>query len=276
MFIRDKIVFPFRGRTDAIDIAGRMLRVRIERKFDDRAAALELTAKPDRNSIRVPLDLLRAFEEMFPTRWPSTVTRSICVRWNGVKDPTFISCKSVTAWPTAGASRWANWVQWNGSIPTWVGHEPDMHRESGSGHVVLHAPRSKVASSASDAGQSPQNVQLQLWSTMDRPHLWPEYALYTGNDDQLILYTMGGLANGRFKLASRQLDDFRALEGKAALWLGFYDEAQGIDVAQPIDRVKLTAPKNLDKPDPYYLVEPVRSALALRRTLDDRQLALDI
>ena len=42
---------------------------------------------------------------------------------------------------------------------------------------------------------------------------------------------MGGLANGRFKLALRQLEAFLALESIAPLHLGFYDPAQGIDVA---------------------------------------------
>jgi len=255
MFVREKIVFPFQGRTGALDIAGRRLRVRIERHFDDRAVALELSVKPGRESIRMPLDLMRAFVELFPSRQHSMVTRSICVHWDGAKDPAYMDCGFLTAWPAAVAGRWANWVQWNTSTPTWVGFEPAIDHEIGSGHIVLHAPWSTVPSSASGAGQVAQNVELQQWSTTDRPDLWPEYVLYAGNERQLILYTMGGLAHGRFKLAKRQLDDFLALEGKAPLHLGFYNPEQGIDVSYPFEWLRLPMPNNAHKAEPYYVID---------------------
>lgn len=256
----ENIEFPFHGRTSALEVAGWVLRVRADRKFDDRAVALEVTAKPERNSIRVPLDLVHAFDQMFPSGRYSTVTRSICVHWEGLKDPTFMTCRSLTPWPSAATSRQASWAQWNTSTVSWVGYEPVAHSESGSDHVLLYPPRSKVQSSASYADQVPHNVWLRSWSANDRPHLWPRYSLYGGTAGQLILYTMGGLANGRFKLAKRQLDDFLTLRCKGPLRLGFYDEAQGIDISYPLEGMKLPLLKNADGSEPYYLIDVTRSA----------------
>lgn len=271
MLIREKIYFPFQGRTTGtIEIAGRLLRVRIDRKFDDYAVALEITAKPDRTFVRVPLDLVRAFDDMFPSNRFSTVTRSICVHWEGLKDPAFMFTSSLAPWPTAASSRQASWARRNTADPTWVGYEPAMRGETGSGHIVFHAPRSKGQISTSDANPGPHDVWLRLWSTYDRPHLWPRYELFGGAAGQLILYTIGGLAHGRFKLAKRQLDEFLTLRCRGSLWLGFYDEAQGIDVTCRAEGVRLAPPKNADKAEPYYVIE----AAAASRHAEQLSLAL--
>jgi hypothetical protein len=105
----------------------------------------------------------------------------------------------------------------------------------------------------------PEIFQFSLWSSTNRPHLWPKYELYGGAASQLILYTMGGLANGRFKLALRQLEPFLALESIAPLHLGFYDPAQWIDVAFPFNSLTLPAPKNADTNEPYYVIDVAKA-----------------
>jgi hypothetical protein len=265
MFVTEKLSYPFEGTTKIIDLAGRRLPILSQRRLDQLAFALELTALSDRDFIRVPIDLVREFAPE-GSRHP----HSICVRWTALNEPTFISCDELKIWPTAAATKLARWYQRRTSFPTWVQVEHAAKGGTETAHVLLHAPRCRAPASDDGPVLPFENVWLSPWSTVDRPHLWPRYELYGGAGGELILYTMSGLAHGHFKLAKRQLDAFRELEGTAPLYLGFYDPTQGIDAAYPLDSLTLPLPKNLDRAEPHYVIDVTKAS----RWIDQLRLTL--
>lgn len=243
------------GKT--LEIMGRRLRSTHDRW--SRTLTIHLTAAFGTDTIRVPLVLLREIERTY-----SGGGVSISVEWGRRETPLALPVTALTVWPASTTHRLA-------SSSTWVGFETI----AGDAHIVIRAPRAETR-----ASDCPEMLARQMssrevlgftpWSTNDRPHLWPRYALYAGAAGQLILFTMGGQAHGRFKLAKRQLEDFLALGREGSLGLGFYDTAQEIDDTYAVEGLKLPPLKNADHDEPYYVIDV---ASASRRT-DQLHLAL--
>lgn len=244
------------GKT--LEIMGRRLRS----TYDDwaRTFTIHLTAAFGTDTIRVPLVLLRGIERTYAS---SKVL--ISVEWGRRETPLLaLPVAALTVWPTGTTHRLA-------SSSTWVAFETIAE----DAHIVIRAPTAETRASGCPEMLARQMLSREVlgfipWSTNDRPHLWPRYALYAGAAGQLILFTMGGQANGRFKLAKRQLEDFLALGREGSLGLGFYDTAQEIDVTYVVEGLKLPPLKNADHDEPCYMIDV---ASATRRT-DQLQLAL--
>lgn len=237
-----------------VEIAGRRYRITHDWSC---GRWLELNARPEHDAVRVPLELVQGFETIV-----GVAVGSIQVSWPALKTPTSICVSSLKIWPSAASWYRTNWEGYDGE-PTWVGLERASAFGRDQDRYVLIRPDSDLVRSGSVEKWAPEVLGFPLWRTGDRPHLWPQYRLYGGAGGELILYTIGGLAHGRFKLAKRQLDNFLSLRCKGALLLGFYDKAQGIDVTYQAEGVRLPPPKNADKSEPYYVID---AAGASRRT----------
>ncbi len=218
---------------------------RLRYDYDSSGCDVTVQLTATRGAIRLSLALLRELQRKISAT-------HICVNWELSGARTMLPVSHLTTWPADAVFRLA----WK----TWVGLESATDRSSDGEYIVVRCPNlerqaTEVAGSLPCKILLPEICGFPEWSTRDRPHLWPKYALYAGREGQLILYTMGGLAHGRFKLAKRQLDDFLALEDKAPLHLGFRDTAQGVDASIPIAEIRLPLPKNADRSEPYYVID---------------------
>lgn len=236
-------------RRFTVEIAGRRHWVTHERYFRESYSTLELIARPGCDTIRVSFDLLEDFVKNHRVGYGR-----LQVSWPTLKRPTLIPVSVFKTWPLAASWYRTEWAGDDGT-PTWVGLERSSSFGREQDYFVLSRPCCDAERSVSDGKWAPEVLGFPLWRSLESPHVWPEYRLYAGAGSELILYTMGGLAHGRFKLAKRQLDDFLKLASKTPLQLGFYNPEQGIDVALPIDWLKLPVPNNADRAQPHYVID---------------------
>ena len=237
-------------RPITIEFADSSYRVHRDSWFDRIFYKLELTAMPERDIIRVPAGLLEEFEKRF-----GNAASSISVHWSATNARSSISMSTLKNWPSAARWRLTKWADSGVGHATWVGLEKASEREDGRDAIVLTRPGAEVALSAMDGKWTAAVLGFAPWRSMNRPHIWPTYELYDGANGELILYIMGSLARGRFKLAKTQLDEFLAFKEFAPLHLGFCNPEQGIDVTLPIENLRLTRLKNSNTADAYYLID---------------------
>lgn len=233
-----------------IEVMGRRLRY----EYDDwtGAQAVELTPMPGRSEIRIPLEMLRELHA-------NCRNLSIRISWEG-RQPSVFGVAELTAWPACTTYKLISRRAELDVHAAWVGLEAEPGRPPDTGSVIVRMPRlDKRAAVETEllpaALLSPEVLRFKPWKTIVRPHLWPDYQLYADASGEPILYIFGGLAHGRFKLAKMQLDEFLALEALAPLHLGFQNLEQGIDVAIPLKALRLPRLENVERSDPYYLID---------------------
>ena len=247
-------------RQITIEFAGRSYRVLRDSWFDRFFYKLELTAMPERDIIRVPMGLLEEFEKRF-----GNAASSIGIHWLATNARSSISIATLKNWPLAARWHLTKWADCGDGPATWVGLENASEREDGRDTIFLTRPDAEMAGSPTDGKWAADVLGFSPWRSISRSHVWPTYELYGGANGELILFIVGGLANGRFKLAKTQLDAFLALKEIAPLYLGLRNPEQGIDVTLPIENLRLALSKNTNTAEPYYLID-VHQALLLPST----------
>ena len=231
--------------TTVVEILGRSLRVR----FDNwkSCAFFELTPRPGQSEFRVSLRLLRAIKERIA---PSRL--SIPGQWN---DYSAFYVGELISWPANTEWKLYRWDNIDYDGATWVGLEAHDSTDSGDADIIIKPPGFEKHAPAADWKWRPEVLGFKPWRSKERPHVWPTYKLCGSASGELILFIMGGLSHGRFKLAKKQFDDFQALARYAPLRLGFKDADQGIETTVLIERMRLPALINAEATEPYYLID---------------------